>query len=129
MKTLTLSKEYKRISHLAKEDRHLFTKLLKGGKHERFLRDLLIAPIHIRSIITCVGFAIEHHQLFRSEASGEWYLVFWPLKYNRTKHRKHLTAHYYVGFALHRINYMIKDYEAYTFGDGYCMTKFIHGEL
>lgn len=81
MKILKLSREYNRISRLSKEDALLFRKLLKGGCNRRRSRELLIMPIYPESDLICHGFAVEHHQLFSSKESGQYYLVFWPLKY------------------------------------------------
>lgn len=79
MKTLKLFKEYNRLSVVSVQDRHLFRKLLKGENNKRLSRELLIMPVNLESDLICHGFAIEHHQLFISEATDQFYLVFWPL--------------------------------------------------
>lgn len=79
MKTLQLSTEYPSLSTLEREDRHFFKNLLKGSAHVRYASGLHVMPVSLNAKVMCYGFAVEHHQIIRSQATGQYYLVFWPL--------------------------------------------------
>lgn len=133
MKTLPLSRQYRHMSRLAKEDQHLFRKLLKGEtkrirQNIRFLDDLFIIPVSLGSELTCCGFAIEHHQLFRSQLDGKYYLVFFPLIYRRPPFTTRCHYYYYIlAKAHHQDDYYCllrhNELNTYRLGRGYALIK------
>lgn len=79
MKTIELSREYRRLSLLDEKDKVHFKRISKGGISDsyRYEPSLYIVPIpESPYILACKGFRIEHHQIIFSKATEKAYLVF-----------------------------------------------------
>ena len=135
MKTLPLTCEYSRMMRPSKKDAELFRKLLKKPARDKknirkvkTIDDLFIMPVTLGCELTCCGFYIENHRLFRSQKTGKYYLVFYPIKYKRPPYTNTTQYfHYILAKATHQDNYycLMKHnvFDTYQLGVGYTLIK------
>jgi len=135
MKTLPLTCEYPRMMRLSKKDAELFRKLLKkpardkkNSQKVKTIDDLFIMPVTLGCELTCCGFYIENYKLFRSQKTGKYYLVFYPVKYRRPPFtKKYQYFHYIIAKSHNQDNYYYlmrhNVFDTYELAEGYTLIK------
>ena len=135
MKTLPLACEYPRMMRPSKKDAELFRKLLrkperdkKDNRKVKTIDDLFIMPVNLGCELTCCGFYIENYRLFRSQKTGKYYLVFYPVKYKRPPFtKKYHYFHYIIAKSSHQDDYYYlmrhNVFDTYELAEGYTLIK------